>query len=182
MENGYPARLVVGGWTATYWMKHLTRIDVSSKPLDNFWMQKAYRVPAGMFPVALPFTTQNTEANWPITDMVVNSVIAQPLAGTTVERAGFTVKGVAWDRGAGIGRVEVSLDGGKTWRNALLGRDIGPYAFRTFTLQTGPIPAGDVVVAVRATSNGGEKQAVTLKQNPAGYHNNVPHAVSVTVA
>ena len=45
--NGYPARVIVPGWTATYWMKHVTSIQLSRKPLDNFWMQKAYRVPAG---------------------------------------------------------------------------------------------------------------------------------------
>ena len=45
--NGYPARVVVPGWTATYWMKHVASIQLSTKPLDSFWMQKAYRVPAG---------------------------------------------------------------------------------------------------------------------------------------
>jgi DMSO/TMAO reductase YedYZ molybdopterin-dependent catalytic subunit len=38
--NGYPARIVVPGWTATYWMKRVTHIEVSSKPLNNFWMQR----------------------------------------------------------------------------------------------------------------------------------------------
>ena len=37
--NGYPARVVVPGWTATYWMKHVTSIQLSSKPLENFWVQ-----------------------------------------------------------------------------------------------------------------------------------------------
>ncbi len=57
--NGYPARLIVPGWTATYWMKHISHIQLSSKPLDNFWIQKAYRVPAGMFPVDHPFPSQD---------------------------------------------------------------------------------------------------------------------------
>src|SRR5580692_10623034 len=67
--NGYPARVVVPGWTATYWMKHVISVQLSTKPLDSFWIQKAYRVPAGMFPVDHPFPTQDNQTTWPITEM-----------------------------------------------------------------------------------------------------------------
>ena len=30
--NGFPARLIVPGWTGTYWMKHLTSVNVLTKP------------------------------------------------------------------------------------------------------------------------------------------------------
>jgi sulfite dehydrogenase (cytochrome) subunit A len=180
--NGYPARIVVPGWTATYWMKHVTGIQLSTKPLDNFWMQKAYRVPAGMFPVDHPFPTQDNQTAWPITDMVVNSVIAGPGDGTRLTTSGFTVQGVAWDRGHGIKSVEVSLDGGKTWQEAILRNDLGRFAFRAFALPTGKLPAGNYVVSSRATNNAGETQVEKLKFNAAGYHNNVPQQVAVTVA
>lgn len=180
--NGFPARVVVPGWTATYWMKHVTRIEASRKPLDSFWMQKAYRVPANMFPVEMPFASQNDPATWPITEMVVNTLVAAPVDGARVGRGGFTVQGVAWDRGHGIRQVDVSLDGGNTWRKAGLGRDIGRYAFRTFSLVSGALPPGPCVVMARAVNNAGETQAETLKFNPAGYHNNVPQQITVTVA
>jgi sulfite dehydrogenase len=180
--NGYPARLVVPGWTATYWMKHITRIDIGAKPLDSFWMQKAYRVPAGMFPVDMPFTSQQDANTWPITEIVVNSTIATPGQGERVPRSGFTVQGVAWDRGYGIRRVEVSLDDGKSWFDAVLGRDYGPYAFRTFSYATGALRIGSHSISVRATNNKREAQAEALKMNPAGYHNNMPHRVQVSVA
>jgi sulfite dehydrogenase len=67
--NGYPARLIVPGWVGTYWMKHLTTIEVSTKPLVSFWMKNAYRVPAGLFPVGHPFKSQATEASVPITEL-----------------------------------------------------------------------------------------------------------------
>src|SRR5215470_18554605 len=38
--NGFPARVIVPGWTGVYWMKHVTSISAVTKPLDNFWMQK----------------------------------------------------------------------------------------------------------------------------------------------
>ena len=180
--NGYPARVVVPGWTATYWMKHVSHIQLSSKPLDSFWMQKAYRVPAGMFAVDQPFPSQDNAGTWPITDIVVNSLIADPIDGTRQPAAGFTVQGVAWDRGHGIRQVDVSLDGGKTWKQATLGNDIGRFAFRAFRLDTGKIPAGNYMLSSRATNNAGETQVDTLKFNPAGYHNNVPQQIAVTVA
>jgi hypothetical protein len=180
--NGFPARLVVSGWTSTYWMKHLIQITVSAKPIDNFWMKKAYRVPAGLFPVEQPFTTQNDAATWPITDITVNSLIATPIHGEQVERSGFTVRGVAWDNGSGIQRVDVSIDGGKNWQGAFLDRELSPYAFRTFRLETGPLARGTAELRVRATSNNKQSQPDVWRANPSGYHNNVPQRVTVTVA
>jgi DMSO/TMAO reductase YedYZ molybdopterin-dependent catalytic subunit len=180
--NGYPARVIVPGWTATYWMKHLTSIQLSSKPLENFWVKAAYRLPAGMFPVDRPFPSQDTQATWPITEMVVNSLIADPIAGTRQTAAGFAIEGVAWDRGHGIRQVEISLDGGKSWKAATLDKDLGRFAFRGFNFHTGKIAAGNYVLSSRAVNNAGETQADTLKFNPAGYHNNVPQQIPVTVA
>ena len=179
--NGYPARVIVPGWTATYWMKHVTNIQISTKPLENFWVKAAYRVPANMFPVDRPFPTQDNQTNWPITDMVVNSVVADPIAGSRQTAAGFTIEGVAWDRGHGIKQVEVSLDGGKTWKPATLGKDLGRFSFRGFSLQTGKLSPGDYAISSRATNNAGETQVDKLKFNPAGYHNNVPQQIPVTV-
>jgi sulfite dehydrogenase (cytochrome) subunit A len=179
--NGYPVRLVVPGWVGTYWMKHLTTIEVSATPLANFWMKSAYRVPAGMFPVDHPFQSQATETTVPITEIVVNSLIADPLEGNEVDRSGFTIRGVAWDRGAGINRVEVSLDAGRSWRDALLGPPLGPYAYRRFTVVTDLMRPGTYNLLSRATSNTGEKQVDRLKINPAGYHNNLPRPIPVVV-
>jgi sulfite dehydrogenase len=179
--NGYPARLVAPGWVGTYWMKHLTTLEVSSTPLKNFWMQSAYRVPAGMFPVQQPFQSQATATTVPITELVVNSIIADPLEGQEVDRSGFGIRGVAWDHGSGINRVEVSLDGGRNWRDALLDRPLGRYAYRRFSIQTDFMRPGTYSLVSRATSLAGERQADKLKANPGGYHNNVPRPISVVV-
>ena len=48
--NGFPIRLIVPGWTATYWMKHLDTIEAWTKPFAGFWMKSAYRIPNGKFP------------------------------------------------------------------------------------------------------------------------------------
>ena len=179
--NGYPARLVVPGWVGTYWMKHVTHIEASTKPLANFWMSGAYRVPNGLFPTAHPFPSQATKDSSPVTDLLVNSLIADPLEGHEADRSGFTIRGIAWDRGSGINRVEVSLDGGHSWRDCLLDRPLGPYAYRQFSLQTGLLKPGLYRLMSRATSLSGETQASGLKRNAGGYNNNVPRATPVIV-
>lgn len=180
--NGFPARLVVPGWTATYWMKHLNTIQISAKPLDNFWMKAAYRVPAGMFPVEQPFQSQLNQATWPITEIVVNSLIADPVGGTMRQGSELTIQGVAWDRGHGIRKVEVSIDAGQTWKEATLDADLGRFAFRAFRFRPGALRPGSYVISSRATNNAGESQVERLKFNPAGYHNNVPQQIALTVA
>src|SRR6266851_5798791 len=83
--NGFPVRLVVAGWTGTYWVKHLTSIEVATKPFDGFWMKSAYRIPVGKFPVVARFISQETATNTPITEMVVNSLITSPAEGASVK-------------------------------------------------------------------------------------------------
>src|SRR6266536_1495782 len=73
--NGFPARIIVPGWTGTYWVKHVTSISAVTKPEGRFWMNSAYRIPLGKFPLVSRFTTQDTATNTPITEMVVNSLI-----------------------------------------------------------------------------------------------------------
>jgi len=180
--NGYPVRLIVPGWTGTYWLKHVTEIDIRSKPFDGFWMQKAYRVPRGLFPVARPFATQETDKTSPITEIVVNSLITAPLDGATVRAGGFEVRGLAWDGGSGIARVEISLDAGATWAEAELGDYFGRFAFQPWSFRVSQAQAGARTVLARATNAAGATQPARLVQNPAGYQHNVIASVGVTVA
>ncbi len=181
--NGFPARLIVPGWTATYWMKHLTSIMVATRPFDGFWVKSAYRIPTGRFPVVQHFQTQVTDANEPITEIVVNSLIAAPAEGHRL-RAGqaVEVQGVAWDGGYGIRRVEVSSDGGETWRAARLGKDYGRFAFRPWSFRFVPAKPGRYKIMAKASNAIGQTQAETLIFNPAGYHNNLMRPLTVTVA
>src|SRR5580700_7400817 len=126
--NGAPARLVVPGWTGTYWMKHLTELRFSAKAFDGFWMKAAYRLPTGAFPGAR-FLSQETPETTPITEILVNSLIVSPQAGARLRRGAHAeLCGKAWDNGAGIAAVEVSSDGRRSWREATLGRDLGRFA------------------------------------------------------
>jgi DMSO/TMAO reductase YedYZ molybdopterin-dependent catalytic subunit len=179
--NGFPARLIVAGWTGTYWMKHLTSIEVRSKPLSNFWMAAAYRIPAGAFPTVDHFKTQETPQNQPITDIVVNSLVTSVFDGQRVKKGEMVdVAGVAWDGGRGIRDVEVSLDDGRSWFLALLGKDLGRFSFRTFSHK---FRVGDdaPIIKVRAYNTRGDTQVAMLIFNPAGYHNNVIQRIRLEV-
>jgi DMSO/TMAO reductase YedYZ molybdopterin-dependent catalytic subunit len=181
--NGFPARLIVPGWTGTYWVKHLTDIDVRSKPLVNFWMNPAYRIPAGKFPQVARFPSQENAAGQPITDMVVNSLVTTIHDGLRVHRGQVVdVGGIAWDGGHGIRDVMVSVDSGQSWQKAQLGRDLGRFSFRPFSYKWHATQTGPTVVMVKATNNRGEIQVPELIFNPAGYHHNVVSRIMVEVA
>jgi len=178
--NGFPARIVVPGWTGTYWVKGVTSVKVVSKPEKNFWMAAAYRLPRGRFKTP-SFKSQLSEANEPITTMVVNSLITSLRSGQQVPRGKpVEVRGIAWDGGSGIAKVEVSTDGA-TWSAAKLGKDLGRFSFREFALSFPTRESGSMVVMARATSNSGETQVNELIHNPAGYHHNVIQRLYVEV-
>jgi DMSO/TMAO reductase YedYZ molybdopterin-dependent catalytic subunit len=176
--NGFPARLVVPGWTGTYWMKHLISITALTKPLGSFWMNPGYRIPVGKFPVVARFVSQENATSTPITEMVVNSLITSHSDGATVQPGKVTVSGLAWDGGYGIRSVEVSIDAGKTWSGAKLGDDLGPYAFRPWSFEFNAKPGKNTVMANAANAIG-QSQVASLIWNPAGYHNNVMQTITL---
>lgn len=179
--NGFPARLIVPGWTGTYWMKHVVSINALTKPLGGFWMTAAYRVPLGKFPLIARFVSQETAVNTPITEMVVNSLITSHRDGAKVKPGKVTVSGMAWDGGYGISSVQVSTDGGKVWSTAKLGQDLGRYALRPWSFEL-RARKGKNTVMVNATNKLGQSQTSELIFNPAGYHNNVMQNIALVGA
>jgi hypothetical protein len=114
--------------------------------------------------------------------MVVNSLVTSLQSGQQVARGKpIEVRGVAWDGGSGIAKVEVSPDTGATWLPAKLGKDRGRYSFREFALSVPTRESGARVIMARATSTRGETQVNELIHNPAGYHHNVIQRIYVEV-
>ena len=178
MLNGFPLRLVVPGWFATYWVKSLNKINVLSEPFHNFWMDKAYRIPKAADGNETP--QQLATDTIPINRHTCRSIIVRPEAGEEV-RAGKSceIEGVAFDAGEGMKAVEVSTDGGKTWSAAKLDREIGKYSWRRFRFSWTPNARGPQRIMSRATNNKGETQ-VTAQWNRSGYQRNVMDPVEVT--
>jgi hypothetical protein len=91
------------------------------------------------------------------------------------------VKGIAWDGGYGVNRVEISVDNGQTWRTAQLGQDYGRHSFRQFSFGFRPAQRGEVTIMAKATNRIGATQTFELIHNPAGYHHNVVQRVVVEI-
>jgi len=180
--NGFPARLVVPGWTATYWVKQLSTIRIVEEPFDGFWMKSAYRLPAGTFPASEPFDSQANGSSAPITTMVVNSLVTNAVQGQRFSLGRpIEIRGAAWDGGSGIRTVEVSTDGGRQWHAAELGADAGRFSWRRWHFRLEPAGRGPLRLEVRATSRAGEVQPRRLVANPAGYHHNVIQSLDVEI-
>jgi DMSO/TMAO reductase YedYZ molybdopterin-dependent catalytic subunit len=179
--HGAPARLVVPGWTATYWVKHLTQIRIEPRAHDGFWMKSAYRIPANAF-ASTRFRSQENDETWPITDILVNSLITSHRDHDRLARGGRAeVSGWAWDGGTGIRRVEISVDEGRSWRETALGNDLGRYAWRQFRFPVDTKIAAHVTALVRATSGAGVRQPDSLVPNPSGYHHNMVQRVQLEI-
>ncbi|HZD32749.1 MAG TPA: molybdopterin-dependent oxidoreductase [Candidatus Angelobacter sp.] len=179
MLNGFPVRLVVPGWYATYWVKSLTSITVLDQPLKTFWMDTAYRIPDN--PGAEETPQQLAKVTVPVTRMSVHSIFVKPEPGEQLHAGqSYTLEGVAHDGGTGIRKVEVSMDGGKAWVDASLGDDLGKYSWRRWRAQWTPTEKGSYRLQVRATSNDGQQQ-VTSKWNRSGYQRDVIEQLDVVV-
>jgi DMSO/TMAO reductase YedYZ molybdopterin-dependent catalytic subunit len=178
--NGYPLRLVVPGYYGTYWIKHLSEINVVTAEYDGYWMKTAYRIPdndcACVAPGAKPDKTR------PITRFNVRSFVTSHKHGAAVP-AGKPValRGIAFDGGNGIAQVEVSADDGATWRQARLGEELGRYSFREWRLDLS-LAAGTRRIKVRASSRTGETQPIEPLWQPAGYMRNVVETIALEVA
>ena len=181
MLNGYPIRLIVPGHYGTYWVKHLSNIQVVDKPFDGFWMRTAYRIPDNTCACVAPGTAPAKTV--PIGRFNVRSFITSLADGTTVAAGReHIVRGIAFDGGYGITEVALSSDGGHTWVEAQLGEDLGKYSFREWRAPFKPTRRGAYELKVRAVNRIGQSQPMTALWNPPGYMRNVAETTRVTVA
>ncbi len=171
MLNGFPLRLIVPGYFGTYWVKHVSDITVVDEALANFWMATAYRIPDN----GTGFCEAGTvpKATTPIKRYTIRSFITSLADGDKVRTGqAIELKGIAFDGGYGITKVQISDDGGKEWRDATLGQNLGKYSFRPWTAQFTPANDGNYELKVRATNTIGQTQPVESLWNPSGYMRN----------
>ncbi len=175
-EHGFPLRLIAPGWASDSWVKWLQRIEVLDHEFDGFWMKTAYRHPS--HPVA-PGATVDPKEMIPVTDLNVKSVIATPAAGY-IKPGRVLISGTAWSNSSPVTKVDVSVDGGSTWKPAKLGRDKGQYAWRLWHLDW-QAPQGAYTLLARATNQAGDQQPMEQSWNPSGYLWNACQRVNVEV-
>ncbi len=163
--HGGPLRLVVPGWfgmASTKWLTHVHAMPVES---DNYFMAHGYRYADGSA----------------VTTMRPKSVIASPRSDQRVRAGRLTVRGQAWSGAGGVRGVDVSSDGGRTWRAARLAGAAQPGAWRTWEADL-DVRSGPALLMARATDGTGAVQPMQAAANPGGYGNNSIHQVPIHVA
>ncbi len=179
MLNGFPLRLVVPGWYATYWVKALSHIQVLPEKFHGFWMDKAYRIPTS--PDGNESPEHVAAETTPINRISLRSLFVRPEPGEKIPpHAPFEIQGLAFDSGIGMERVEVSTDDGRTWLNAQLDRNLGKYSWRRWRFRWNPPSPGKYQLKVRAFNRAGQQQTTSL-WNRGGYMRNVIEHTEVEV-
>ncbi len=171
--HGAPLRAIVPGWYGMASAKWVTKVRVESTPSDNHFMAKGYRyVYPGEDPAQAP----------PVEELKVKSVITRPLEGARVAIGKVRVQGFAWAGPAGVRLVEVSADGGKTWKPAGFMGDTAPNAWRAWATEIEVKTPATMKILARATDGKGETQPLEARPNVSGYANNSIHVVAFRVA
>jgi DMSO/TMAO reductase YedYZ molybdopterin-dependent catalytic subunit len=157
-DHGYPVRLFVPGWVGIASIKWLGQLEVSTAPLESPWNTYWYRMTGGEYPADSP----------PLSVVPVRSSFE--IAWNAVLRAGepIVLSGRSWSGAAPIERVEVSLDGGRTWLAPELSGPQGQHSWSRWEVPWLPTP-GRYELLARATDKLGRTQPDSVPFNNEGY-------------
>jgi sulfane dehydrogenase subunit SoxC len=108
-EQGYPVRLLLPGFEGNMNIKWLRRLKLGDSPFYTREETSKYT----------DLTADGTARKFTFV-MEAKSVITQPSAGQRIRKGFCEISGLAWSGRGRITRVDVSTDGGKSWRPAVL--------------------------------------------------------------
>ena len=177
LVHGGPVRLLVPGYFGVNNVKWLRTLAATMKESSNKIQQSGYRL--------RPVGKSGNVTHPSMYRMPVKSWVNSPGAdGKRIPPGRHRIFGVAFAGERGIESVEVSLDGGSNWRQAMLyGPDLGANAWRTFSLDT-ELDNGEYLLVSRATDKTGAQQPADFPANQRGYGHNGwrDHGLSVAVS
>jgi len=175
--HGYPLRVVTPGYIGARSVKWLKEITVQAEGSKNYFYSRAYQ----LFPPQAGPDNVDWEKGIKLGELSVNAVICNPTEGARVPAGEVWVEGYAFAGGSRrVERVDVSLDGGKTWQTADLEGVAERWAWRFWrqrlTLEPG---AHEVICRAWDAAANTQPEAVRDVWNFKGYMNNAWHRVSV---
>ncbi|KAM9252145.1 sulfite oxidase, mitochondrial [Cariama cristata] len=184
-DHGFPVRVVVPGVVGARSVKWLQRVAVSPAESPSHWQQNDYK---GFSP-CVDWDTVDYTAAPAIQELPVQSAITHPRPGAAVPAGELTVKGYAWSGGGReVVRVDVSLDGGRTWQVAqLAGERPVPgraWAWALWELQAPVMAGAELEIVCKAVDGSYNVQPDTVAPiwNLRGVLSNAWHRVHVTVS
>lgn len=170
--HGYPVRVLVPGYIGARSVKWLHHIRVQTSPSDNYYQQVAYKLQR----------TNSDMDGLMLGELPVSCAICTPQSGVVLRAGQVEVCGYALAGSRAVARVDVSADGGRTWRAAELLPDAGPWAWRRWQVHLEFAPGKHELIA-RAWDDAANTQPEQIETvwNPKGYMNNAWHRLQVIV-
>ena len=159
--NGYPLRLVCGGWPGSTSGKWLERITIRNKVHDGAKMTGfAYRVPCKS---VAPGTKVSEQDMCIIESMPVKSLITFPKNGVMINKGQtFPVRGHAWAGDLSVSSVDISIDFGSTWQKCKLKKPRNRLAWQDWSQEVDFPDVGYYEVWARATDSSGNMQPMVV--------------------
>ncbi|WP_217996974.1 sulfite oxidase [Nocardioides jensenii] len=171
-DHGFPVRLVLPGWVGIASIKWLGSLEISTRELTSPWNTKWYRMTGGDHPAdTKPLTVNPVRSAW---ELARDQVIER--------RRQVTLRGRSWSGAGAIARVEVSTDGGASWRDARLLRPERPGGWTQWRFDWERPARGGHVLMARATDSAGRTQPDRTPYNDGGYFFDAVVRHPVTVA
>lgn len=158
-DHGYPLRLVLPGWVGIASIKWLGSLEVSRTELTSPWNTTFYRMTGPQWPAdSPPLTVNPVRSAW---ELAADEVLpARPV----------TLTGRSWSGAGRITRVSVSLDGGESWRPAVLDRrSREDQGWTQWSVRWARPRPGRHEILARATDEAGRTQPLEAAYNTQGY-------------
>jgi DMSO/TMAO reductase YedYZ molybdopterin-dependent catalytic subunit len=167
-EHGYPVRAIVPGFYGMMNPKWITEIELVDKTYEGFWQRKGWT----NNDIKNIYSSVVIPGNQPINDRFPNLV---PNSGF-LNGKNIPIAGIAFAGDRGISKVEVSVDGGVTWKTTIVKDPLSKYTWVLWTSGFTAADKGDYKIIVRATDKTGQIQTSELEEpfpNGAGGYNQV---------
>ncbi|MEU8845697.1 sulfite oxidase [Streptomyces sp. NPDC048564] len=159
-DHGYPVRVLVPSWVGIASIKWVGDIEVSAQPLFSPWNTTFYR----LFGPAHP-----QEGSAPVTRQTIKSVFELASGATFPVGRGQVLHGRSWSGAGAVARVDVSTDGGATWRTARLHDRPRADTWTRWSVTWKPDATGATHLLARATDTAGHRQPDVAVPNAQGY-------------
>ncbi len=175
-QHGFPVRLIIPGWYGMAHVKWLKSITLIATPFAGFQQKERYR-----------YRQSEQEAGEPVTRMRPRALMIPPGIPDFFSRQRLLdlgpslLQGRAWSGFGPVARVEVSVDGGRTWGPARLDPVVGTFAWCAWSYGWNPEGAGEYELCCRAADTAGNVQPVDASWNIEGMGNNAVQRIRVLV-
>jgi DMSO/TMAO reductase YedYZ molybdopterin-dependent catalytic subunit len=163
-DHGAPFRLVVPGWYGMASVKWLARLRLLERKFEGFFQVNRYVI-----------------GDRPLREIAARALITWPHDGERLAARPFVARGYAWSGGGDLARVEISADGGKSWRDAALGGALTRYAWRQWDASVAPRAGRPLVLLARAVTTDGATQPLNEVRNALGYANNAARPLRIEI-